>query len=211
MGKSRSVEDKRSKKSKKRRHSSRSSSSLSPSSHHRSDKKKQKKRHRRSKSPSPETYERSVRERGRRDSGAGSSSSRQYPGNFEGKSYYELSQSGSEGRDSFNRRSDNTSNFDITPFKRYFDRMFFRDTDIIKKGSVQYEDFWKFYEKIRRIQASKKKSTIDVDNTQNSMRNVEIQNKRIQVSGVYAKIHTVPFSLKHTTVEDYICNLYPGI
>lgn len=208
MEKSKSVDDKSSKKSKKRR-PSRSSSSLSPSSsRHRSDKKKHRKRHR--KSRSPESRERNVRERGREDSCAGSSSSRHQTRELERNRYYEPAISSSERRDSFSGRNDNSNNFDITPVKRYFDRMFFRDTDIIRKGSVQYEDFWKFYEKIRRIQVNKKKSNIDIDKAQHSMRNVEIQNKSIQISGVYAKIHTVPFSLKHTTVEDYICNLYPG-
>lgn len=104
-------------------------------------------------------------------------------------------------------------NFDTRRFKSYFDRMFFRDYDIIKKGSIQYEDFWKFHEKIQRRQMAKGSIGFQ-DNLKLSDEKLikisECSYETLSVPRRYAKQHTVPFSLKYTEVEDYIYKLNPG-
>lgn len=114
-------------------------------------------------------------------------------------------------REGGSRRSESTAalHFDVKPFKTYFDRMFFRDGDVIRRGSIQYEDFWKFYDKIKRIQENKGKNA-SASTNKDSKKEFQVCNKTLRVPTAYAKIHTVPFQLKHTDVEDYITKLYPG-
>ena len=106
------------------------------------------------------------------------------------------------------------SEFDIKPFKPFFDRMFFRSYDVIVKGSPQHEDFWKFYEKIQSIQRQQKLktgkssrfSTKIVDDGPMGSINVG----RLRLPDKYSKKLTVPFQLKFAHAEDYIANLNPG-
>lgn len=98
--------------------------------------------------------------------------------------------------------------FDLKKFKYLLDRMFFRDSDIIRKGSVQYDDFWKFHEKIQAIRG-KGSSTLGGD-LDDCIKSIPVGHKNIEIPKIYSKKHTVPFSLQYTNLSDYIYKLNPG-
>lgn len=88
--------------------------------------------------------------------------------------------------------------------------MFFRDSDIIRKGSSQYDDFWKFHDKIQAIREKGKTLSKEVDEKADGFKNVHIGDKEFQIPWVYSKKHTLPFSLQYSSISDYIYKLNPG-
>jgi regulator of replication initiation timing len=103
--------------------------------------------------------------------------------------------------------------FDIKKIKSLIDRMFFRESDAVKRGTVQYDDFWKFYDKIQAIKKKGLKEKLDgrqALSTSIRWKKLRLREGEIEIPEVFSKKHTIPFSLKYKEIEDYIHKLYPG-
>lgn len=101
--------------------------------------------------------------------------------------------------------------FDIKDYKMYFDRMFFRSTDLIRHGSPSYVDFWKFYDKIqlmRKKSGQKSNSTHAAASSEDS-RLIRL-NGGLTIPEKYTKKDSVPFKLKEVNPNEYIYRLNPG-
>jgi hypothetical protein len=101
--------------------------------------------------------------------------------------------------------------FEIKKIRSLLDRMFFRDFDVIKKGSTQYDDFWKFHEKIQAIRNKGMSSKLDGGLSEGFKKITFGDGAQIEIPNSYSKKHTVTFSLEYTDVEDYIYKLNPGM
>jgi len=136
------------------------------------------------------------------------------PSSSRGKSYSSKKYSEEDKDHTHNQRNAISSRDDSEPmnlkdFSRYLDRMFFRDADLIPRGSKQYADFWKFYEKIQQKKLQKGQTCLKQNEAAVEGDSEECI-KGIYFPKVRAKKHTVPFTLKDTSIDDYIINLYPG-
>lgn len=58
---------------------------------------------------------------------------------------------------------DHEYNFNFSAYKSSLNRIFFRDDDVIKKGTKEYEEFWSFLEKYQAFQRKKAQNKNEVD------------------------------------------------
>ena len=101
--------------------------------------------------------------------------------------------------------------FDIKDYKIYFDRMFFRDYDIVKKNTPVYQEFWTFYDRVQRIRKQRQKRVASLaDRNVGGCEEVELGHG-VKIPAVFSKFLTVPIALKYSDPEDYIFKLNPGI
>lgn len=87
--------------------------------------------------------------------------------------------------------------------------MFFREGDVIRRGTAQYDDFWKFHAKIEAIKEKGMGARLKEDRT-GRMKKIVFGDKEVEVPEVYSKKHTLRFSLQYKKIEDYIYRLNPG-
>lgn len=100
--------------------------------------------------------------------------------------------------------------FDIKDYKIYFDRMFFRDYDVVKKNTPVYQEFWTFYDRVQKIRRQRQKPIASLsDRNLKGREEIELA-PGVKIPAEFSKFLTVPIALKHSDPEEYIFKLNPG-
>ncbi len=110
--------------------------------------------------------------------------------------------SSSSSRSERNARRRRTTDFDF--YRSKLARIFFREADLIRYGSEEYRDFWKFYAKYRAVEAAKKSKK---DQKTLFPSDVRSSGHLLGISSVYRKESTQSFRLLPSDSRDLINRL----